>query len=135
MTTKHTPTPWAVGFSDGSGGATKDNGAWITAGDHPAIKDTRNVIPVVRGGQDDWGVRVGVVNPDDAAYIVRACNAHDDLVEALKECHRFAQAIADMTQSGDIRRLSQSSPGVTIKTDARNVAEQARAALSKAGGE
>lgn len=52
---KHTPTPWIL------------DGDWI-------LKD------------DDTPVAAAHVNAEaNAAYIVRACNAHERLVEALKE--------------------------------------------------
>lgn len=80
MNSKHTPRPWAHGFSDGSGRANDEQGGWILAGEHPAHD---KAVIVVQGGQDEWGVAKGVVNPADAALIVTACNAWDN-IDALR---------------------------------------------------
>lgn len=69
-TAEHTPTPWAVGFSDGTGES------YITAGDHPALKNAaESIAVVVSGGTDDWGVTHGVRKPEDARRIVACVNA------------------------------------------------------------
>ena len=70
MTDKHTPGPWKIGFSDGSGAGQYDEGIWIVA-------EGNN--PIVRGGQDQ-GVPVGVVTPADARLIA----ATPALLEALE---------------------------------------------------
>jgi hypothetical protein len=68
----HTPGPWRVGFSDGSG-ASEDGGYWITANDKC----------VVRSG-DSFGLLYGIESEADVNFIVRACNSHYELVDALK---------------------------------------------------
>jgi hypothetical protein len=72
MSTKHTPGPWAVGFSDGSGSP-----YYILAGEHAAIKALPAV--VVRGGHDDWGVEHGVQRIEDAALIAAAPELYKEL--------------------------------------------------------
>lgn len=70
----HTPTPWKIGYSDGSGiGANDDDGFTITdASDHS----------VVMSG-DSFGLVYGIKKRPDAALIVKAVNSHDTLVAAL----------------------------------------------------
>lgn len=76
MESKHTPGPWAVGFSDGTGPT------YITAGDHPALKKTEeSIVVVVSGATDDWGVEHGVRNPADAQLIAAA----PDMLALLRE--------------------------------------------------
>lgn len=72
---QHTPTPWD----------TKP-----TAGDHQQII------------WDDSGKTIALVYTDasDAAFIVRACNAHDELVAALATLHEVANGMEpDRTMS------------------------------------
>lgn len=74
METKHTPTPWQTN----EGG----DGGWFIWNSNGGIS-TKDLVATC----------VGRVNPDhrdpkvaaaDAAFIVRACNAHDDLLTNLK---------------------------------------------------
>lgn len=65
---KHTPTPWATG---------------PTAGNHQHL---------IYGQDDPSGKTVALVYTDanDAAFIIRAVNAHAALVEALANLHAWA---------------------------------------------
>ena len=65
MEAKHTPTPWNVAAYNGSFEIVTDS--WDVA-------------------SGSIGDRGPIRNAEDAAFIVRACNSHDALVEALKEC-------------------------------------------------
>lgn len=71
----------------------------------------------------DWqeGVAQLVRNPADAAFIVTACNAHDDLVAALTETVRLLKR-ADM----DMERGERINP-----TSIDSCLSRARAALAK----
>lgn len=61
MTTQHTPTPWHV---------------W-----------SQGLETKVRSGVDlNIASTHGISSKDNAAFIVRACNAHDELVAALRVC-------------------------------------------------
>lgn len=95
---KHTPGPWAVGFSDGSGLA------YITAGDHPALRSTP--IVVVSGRVDDWGVQQGVLRHEDARLIATTPKLLELLRETLRPgaygvgstlAKRISDAIAEAT--------------------------------------
>jgi len=69
MTTQHTPTPWrAIGFT-------------IESHDY----DHELVCRVSKSG---GGTRIEA----NAAFIVRACNAHDELVAALESASRWLGA-------------------------------------------
>lgn len=76
---KHTPTPWFVGYPDGSG--VGDNGYCITAADG---------CPVRSG--DSFGLLYGIEKKEDAAFIVKAVNNHDALVRHL---HHLATVCCD----------------------------------------
>ncbi len=65
MTQKHTPTPWEVSYYD------YDNNGPIYCIENV----TRSTTPEEHKA--------------NAEFIVRACNAHDDLVEALKYSRKF----------------------------------------------
>jgi len=70
----HTKTPWLISTVQGSPGI-------MIGGD-----DGSNVVC-------DMRLRSSV--EANAAFIVKACNAHDELVEACKEAHLYLSAIAD----------------------------------------
>lgn len=69
MTQKHTPTPWK----------TDGNEIWQ---EKPIIENKHFHICKVHG------VCQTQVNKANASFIVRACNSHDELVEALKRTHK-----------------------------------------------
>lgn len=73
MASKHTPGPWRVGFTDGSGTGEDGTGCYILAG------DDENFVAVVEGGKDD-GVPYGVVTLDDARLIALA----PEMLEAIQ---------------------------------------------------
>ena len=102
-TTKHTPTPW-----------------YVTASDQDGYVCTRNGSIIIRYGADydmqdrDW------VN---ARYIVRACNAYDDLVAACKTMADFCRVDDGDVQAvtynrADLWRLSQMLKAAIAKTEA-----------------
>lgn len=94
MNTKHTPLPWAV------------SGRTIIAG---------NGRSVCNNGNSSTGQEA-----ENLDYIVRACNAHDDLVAAL----------AALLNLSDYETITgrQDSDGAEFRTSART-------ALAKAKGE
>lgn len=98
MTTAHTATPWTVEQMP-SGRITITSGQFFVAG-------------------DDNGHGI---HQDNAQFIVRACNAHDDLVRELTSLLAFAHAmhLTEAHQNADI---------VDYETF-----PEARAALAKAG--
>lgn len=97
--TKHTQTPWAVDNQQPIAG--------INFGDDP-LKS------IVKGMGDATYVIAEMLAPDDAEFIVRACNAHDDLVAALDGLladkylsdpinnDRMAQARAALTKAKEV---------------------------------
>ena len=68
---KHTPTPWRA-----------DSGPELSAHIGPYVYGPDNV-PVAY--VDYQHVGDGALSNENAAFIVRACNAHDDLVAAVEE--------------------------------------------------
>lgn len=85
---KHTPTPWAV-ESDNSSPSIYVIQDWEAQHIHPSWNCVANI----------WSVQKRQVQEANAAFIVQACNAHDDLVEALKyatsEIEEFYKAAVD----------------------------------------
>lgn len=74
----HTKTPWQIGFSDGSGA---DETGWCIVADG-------NEAVVFSG--ESFGASYGIKKKVNAAFIVTACNAHDELVAALDSILRRA---------------------------------------------
>lgn len=77
---RHTPLPWhvetdAVEYKPSQRSPYDDYGASIKAGETDVV---------IGGCQDEQGGAVGILRNADAAFIVTAVNAHDDLVAALK---------------------------------------------------
>lgn len=60
-------------------------------------------------------------HPRDAAFIVKACNAHDELVSALKKARQYIHIDCPVSEFGDNECLP--------------ACREARAALRKAGAE
>ena len=126
MTTqaKHTPLPWCI----------DKNAASVASGDGIDIMSGMEVVAcvfteamldrgyeVARPGETvscEWAYRKAT--PEEranAAFIVRACNSHEALVEACKALVTLAQ---------NVKELEVDWPGLD------DVDEQARAALAKA---
>ena len=80
-TTKRTPGPWLL---DGDHGYGNLNGT--------RIRDEKRgyVLSVAIGDVPELNA------PANAEFIVRACNAHDDLVAALKEAQKLAKLMEDL---------------------------------------
>lgn len=81
MTTQHTPTPWkaALGFNH------RQKRYDIEGPDHSNETATSAIALIV--AQD--------LSQEDTAFIVRACNAHEELVEALKASLNFIDACVE----------------------------------------
>lgn len=78
MTTNHTPTPWHI------------------AGDDNIIhiKAQETLICELTSRESEMGFDYECplkVTKKNAAFIVRACNAHDELVEALKKARDYIE--------------------------------------------
>lgn len=82
----HTPGPWHIGFKDGSGGLSDNEGAYIVG---YVDSDLENVVVV--GGSDDWSLPFGVVNEADAHLIAAA---PDLLAAAIKAEANLTNIIA-----------------------------------------
>lgn len=94
-TPAHTPLPWAI--SNGSAQYIWGDARWVAA---------------TMGVRDAEGAA-------NAAFIVRACNSHYQLVEALRELTEFCEKSCN----GGMWRFSD-----------QPISARARAALSQAGG-
>jgi hypothetical protein len=101
----HTPTPWDYYENDGEPAIVTNDGTWR-------------------------GTVAKVELSEDAAFIVRACNAHDALVEALEMARSRIQWLA----VEEVRR--NSNPNMPHKvTDRQNDLANIDAALKLARGE
>ena len=99
MITKHTPTLWH--FAPSQTGGTI--GYYITNGDHTAV--------IIYAGDTDATKACG-------RAIIKACNAHDELVAALESLDRAGL-------------LTGRSPSLGDATEADHAKAAARAALAK----
>lgn len=70
----------------------------------------------------------------NAAFIIRACNAYDDLVDALENAERLMQQFADWADKQDPSDFDWTAFG-RLKSNAWTDASVAREALAKAKGE
>lgn len=125
MGTKHTPTPWHVFICDDG----KEWSGWPLAIYGPEPDDGEDAVCVVRpGGFYPYAWDEGVSRLEAVAtaeFIVRACNAHDDLVAAL-EAATAAMAMQKALECGR---------GVPDADAWDGLIAPARAALAKARGE
>lgn len=115
MKTEHTPGPWHTERGLSSTGATpirdaeRVNVAWVCGSD--AIDGTPQKAKA------------------NAEFIVRACNAHDELVAALEKQVAHTEQLAGMAN----RFAAQL--GLGKKVNPEDWTDQARAALAKAKGQ
>jgi hypothetical protein len=105
-----TPTPWNLSGNSAWWDGAKDRGAVfecrIRTGTH------------VPAGQ----------NEANAAFIVRACNAHDDLLAALRSAERWLSEMHSETVEGEATEMRD------VHSAAWEVIDGYRAAIAKAGG-
>lgn len=88
-TNKHTPTPW------------KSDGYWIR---QSGPNGTRMVADICYTGPhhtpaDEYPESCRIVDKANAEFIVRACNCHDELVEALQAQEDAEEWIANADQN------------------------------------
>lgn len=84
----HTPGPWVYEYRDGNDPRNKRNG-WGTEGLWGADNS------LIFGTATGWDGGFEAPLEDDAAFIVRACNAHATMLEALKDCLHNAKMRRD----------------------------------------
>ena len=104
MDAKHTATPW--------------NYLRSSTSDRPIITAENEPLDIAALSVRDKGVQVAYAN---AAFIVRACNAHDDLVSALSRA--IEHAGFSISGPTDVRAVEHGEPTWVCN---------ARAALAKA---
>lgn len=102
METKHTPTPWTVGYASLSVEGKTEKGVmkildirgWghLTGRGHGAL-----------GLSDEQGKQVQEAN---AEFIVRACNSHDALVEALEKIANMGNE-STVDGHGEAKRIAR----------------------------
>jgi post-segregation antitoxin (ccd killing protein) len=93
--TKHTPTPWIT---------TKGNGGYLTVirPSAPQKHDDAVAFTVIRAQHPTT-----TQAEENAAFIVRACNSHDALVEALKNALKAGDELAERLRRVDLDLLHQ----------------------------
>ncbi len=96
----HTPGPWYVGYSDGSGTGEGDDGIYIThrLEDCPEHGVVDEQPCIVSGCADDWGCGQGVHTQQDAVLISLAPVMRVALIEARAEIERLRGAIDKLTE-------------------------------------
>ena len=86
-----TPGPWRVGLPNNGG---LGNSRYIMRSRGIKSPNAGDWITVVSGGEDDWGIEQGVLNPDDAVFIAAARNALPQLLDELAELRAKLEAMA-----------------------------------------
>jgi hypothetical protein len=122
-TQKHTPTPWRASKARKSSNFC----AYVA---FVQTVDPASVLAKVSGGPTD-DREVAEAN---AAFIVRAVNAHDDLVKALEPFARMARGMSEVEQMDHVLFKRLDSEGrVMLDQITADDFVRALAALSKAG--
>ncbi len=75
----HTPTPWWINRTNGSEHEICSGPSGLDAESQSKIV----TVAIAHGPQGEWG-KVGAEHQANAAFIVRAVNAHDDLLGIVK---------------------------------------------------
>jgi hypothetical protein len=101
--TKHTPTPWRTEYSEHMNDY--ENEDWVIYSGDTCICST------------NYYSTPGIEREEDAKFIIRACNSHDDLVAALEKAK-------EVLEDGDTR----------IASDFWGISKIIVDALEKAGG-
>jgi len=83
-TEKHTPTPWHVSTNPGGPG---DQPAFPSVRDASGAKHGYDIVAMPCGNSETVTA--------NAAFIVRACNAHDDLLACCKWIHAIVGSSRD----------------------------------------
>lgn len=86
MEAKHTPAPWIK-----IGGDPFSREVVITTAD----REQNSMAPICEMDVDFTG-QLGIEQPANAAFIVRACNAYESLIAALLDLEREAAISLDM---------------------------------------
>ncbi len=95
----HTPTPWH--FEESSlNGVPKGESFWL-ANDTEEGNTTAHLLLNKAGHKDDAQVRV------DAAFIVRAVNAHEEMLEALKGAMMIVKALSSDNDTHFVKLAEQ----------------------------
>lgn len=117
MTQKHTPLPWAVEFRP------RVHEWWIGS----ALKEKQRGLKIE---QMTCAIKAMTGNhvseaEENAAFIVRACNSHYELLEALKEAHAEIRAWRDGLNS---KNMHAAKVGAKYADEKQIVAAIAKAA-------
>jgi hypothetical protein len=108
MEAAHTATPWNLRKDGQSYNGQSIEAACMGNGYYAGIAHTtqRDPHPTLGGGIDQ------VTAEANAAFIVRACNAHDDLVNALKGLIRAGHALAPSSHEWNAAHDALAKAGV-----------------------
>lgn len=115
MDAKHTKTPWDL--------VPQNDGSSILARFHEDRSKGFRIVGHILLRKDSQ-----VEDAANAAFIVRAVNAHDDLVKALKAINDFWSDVAENQKSGACL-----SPSALLLDNDTPIAVAVSAALAKAG--
>ena len=87
----HTPTPWNIDNTDYGAPLIRAKTCWM--------KGSRDVAKVLyHYGSEDPEV------DQNAAFIVRACNAHEELVEALRGMLEWARRVKEINPGPEVAK-------------------------------
>ncbi len=95
METKHTPTPYTLL------GGTR---IWLTGADERSVGS--------------------IHRPEDAAFIVKACNSHAALLEALELAHTAMSSVPTLENDDELNNLLNDADNKAVAAIAKAKAEQ-----------
>jgi len=123
MDKKHTPAPWKVGGYDGVTIYAPDD----SDGD-PCIISTLNIRSKnIQYLHDVFSFPKYSSQQANAEFIVRACNNHHELLEALEECLEYLESCYDADYQGEETGY--------IPNDAMSLGGRVEELINKAKGE
>jgi len=125
-----TPRPWHVDSSSIQEWTPRQRDPFSDWGGGIEAGPEDDAITIIQGGaQDEQGGAVGILREADRALIVRAVNAHDELLAALKA---LVEKPGLMTMTGSSPEYAYTSGNYYIVPEV--AIEQARALLEKISG-
>lgn len=123
MSVRHSPTPWALDDEE-------DPSLWILDSNSASLCKFP-AVPQEDTDDDEEGISPR--DRADAAFIVQACNAHEDFVSAAKAAVAYDKAIMSCANNPAKMATFCTAEGDDLDSLYADWIEKSRAALAKAG--
>lgn len=119
MNIQHTPTPWAVELHDADPGIPRSQGGGRKVQIYGNTKDATGITGCVRIATVSRANVELPITKANAAFIVRACNSHDELLEACKRVEYFFQNITDSYKGPNYAEAFKAVSSAIAKAEGR----------------